>query len=356
MILKSYSSPNELRDLIYEKNKLRNKARIVAGYCWDWISKADDKLKDIQIPEHNFSMRWNLASDGGLWVLQPESVKEVGCIHTCQGLELDYIGVIIGEDLICRNEEIMTDVSKRSSMDGSVKGYKKLLEENPEIAKTRIDAIIKNTYRTLMTRGMKGCYVYCVDHELEAFLKSRINPNKTKEAPLFFSDVIKPQEEELIKIEESIEKQLQYTEYLPVYDLEAACGYFGNGSEAEPKGWTKIDSGKLNRNMFVSKVVGKSMEPMIPDGSYCLFQANVVGSRSSCRAVLAQWNTPIDSDTGGKYTVKKYTSKKKYEADGSWEHEEITLLPINPAYKPIVIPSSNDGEFMVIAEFLRVVS
>jgi len=349
---KILSSPNELRDLIYEKNKIRNKARIVAGYCWDWISKADDNLKDIQIPEYNFSMRWNLASDGGLWVLQPESVKEVGCIHTCQGLELDYIGVIIGEDLICRNEVIITDVSKRSSMDSSVKGYNKLCKENPELAKTRIDAIIKNTYRTLMTRGMKGCYVYCVDKELEAFLKSHIDPNKIKEAPLLFSDVIKPQEEELIKIEETIDKKLQYTEYLPVYSLKAACGLFGKGTDASEEGWTKIDGLRLNKNMFIAKVNGKSMEPRIPEGSYCIFQANVVGSRAN-KIVLVQHNSISDIDTGGQYTIKKYTSKKKESTDETWEHEEINLLPLNPSYKPIVIPNSEEGEFMVVAEFIK---
>jgi len=349
---KILNSPNELRDLIYEKNKLRNKARIVAGYCWDWISKADDKLKDIQIPEHNFSMRWNLASDGGLWVLQPESVKEAGCIHTCQGLELDYIGVIIGEDLICRNEEIVTDVSKRSGMDGSVKGYKKLLAENPELAKTRIDAIIKNTYRTLMTRGMKGCYVYCVDKELETLLKLRIAPNKTKEAPLFYSDVIKPQDEELIKIEETIDKKLQYTEYLPIYSLQAACGLFGKGTDASEEGWTKIDGLRLNKNMFVARVNGKSMEPRIPEGSYCIFQANVVGSRAN-KIVLVQHNSISDIDNGGQYTIKKYISKKKESPDETWEHEEINLLPLNPSYKPIIIPNSEEGEFMVVAEFIK---
>jgi hypothetical protein len=106
--------------------------------------------------------------------------------------------------------------------------------------------------------------------------------------------------------------------------------------------------------MFVSKVVGHSMEPLIPDGSHCIFQANVVGSRQG-KIVLVQWNTPIDPDTGGKFTVKKYMSEKKYKADGSWEHEVIQLLPINPAYIPIVIPDSNDGEFRVIAEFVGMV-
>lgn len=168
------NSPNKLRDLIFEKNKENNKARLVAGYCWDWISKKNSKLKDIQIPEHNFEMRWNLASDGGLWIIAQESVNEVGCIHTCQGLELDYIGVIVGKDIIVRDGKVLVDPSKRAKTDASIKGYKKLLKEDKELAEQKIRAIIKNTYRTLMTRGMKGCYVYFVDKETEKFFKSRI--------------------------------------------------------------------------------------------------------------------------------------------------------------------------------------
>jgi uncharacterized protein len=164
-------SPNKLKDLIFEKNKINNKARLVAGYCWDWVSKKDKNLYDIEFPEYNFRMKWNLATDGSLWIVSSKSVNEIGCIHTCQGLELDYIGVIIGEDMIVRNEEVLVDPSKRARTDASLKGYKRLLEEDEEVAKEKIKKLIKNTYRTLMTRGMKGCYVYFVDKETEEYFK-----------------------------------------------------------------------------------------------------------------------------------------------------------------------------------------
>jgi hypothetical protein len=120
------SSANELRDRVVEKNNLRNKARLVAGYCWDWTSKRDPSKRDIVIPPEKFSATWNLTTDGSLWILMPESVSEVGCIHTCQGLELDYVGVLIGPDFIVRNGVVETDATKRSKMDSSVKGYKSL--------------------------------------------------------------------------------------------------------------------------------------------------------------------------------------------------------------------------------------
>ncbi len=167
-------SSNELRDIIFEKNKINNKARLVAGYCWDWASKQNPNAFDITIPEHNFGMKWNLASDGNLWIMKPESVNEVGCIHTCQGLEVDYVGVIVGLDFVVRNGQVVTDPSKRAKTDASLKGYKKLLAEDSENGKARVDRIIKNTYRTLMTRGMRGCYVYFVDEETRRWFRNMI--------------------------------------------------------------------------------------------------------------------------------------------------------------------------------------
>ncbi|MCC7432616.1 DUF2075 domain-containing protein [Candidatus Peregrinibacteria bacterium] len=176
---KIVDSPNELRRLILEKNKLKNKARLVAGYCWDWVSKKDSKAYDIMIPEHDFKIKWNLATDGNLWILKPESVNEIGCIHTCQGLDVDYVGVIVGPDFIVRNGKIITDPTKRSKMDSSIKGYKKDFKINPILATKKADKIIKNTYRTLMTRGMKGCYVYFTDKETEKYFTAKFKSQNT---------------------------------------------------------------------------------------------------------------------------------------------------------------------------------
>lgn len=163
-------SPSQLRDAIYEKNKENNKARLVAGYCWDWVSKKDSGLMDIILPGTDFAAQWNLSSDGNLWILAPESVQQVGCIHTCQGLEVDYVGVIIGPDLVVRDGKVITDVSKRAKTDGSVRGAKSLMAHDGASAESRLDSIIKNTYRTLMTRGMKGCYVWSGDEETKRYL------------------------------------------------------------------------------------------------------------------------------------------------------------------------------------------
>lgn len=185
-------SPNELRDLIFSKNILNNKARIVAGYCWDWVSRRDNELNDICFPEHNFGMKWNLASDGNNWIISPKSVSEVGCIHTCQGLEVDYVGVIVGKDFVMRNGEVITDPSNRAKTDASLKGYKKYYKTNPIHAKKLADSIIKNTYRTLMTRGMKGCYVYFVDKETEQYFKERLKSKSANDEKKLQNSIASP--------------------------------------------------------------------------------------------------------------------------------------------------------------------
>ena len=166
-------SPKEMEHIVIEKNRIRNRARILAGYCWNWPkdTRNDVNYHDIKIGDYGIS--WNL--DGGdAFAINPDSVHEAGCIHTSQGLEFDYVGVIIGDDMRYENGEIVTDYSKRAKTDQSMKGIKGLAKDDPEKASQLADEIIKNTYRTLMTRGMKGCYVYCTDSELATYFKERL--------------------------------------------------------------------------------------------------------------------------------------------------------------------------------------
>ena len=169
---KVVNSPEELHQLIKQKNKLNNKSRMVAGYCWNWNSKKNPSIYDIQIGD--YAAQWNLSDDGMQWIIKADSVDQVGCIHTCQGLELDYVGVIIGDDLSYQDGKIQTDPFKRAKTDQSLKGWKKQLKTDEKGTLKKCDEIIKNTYRTLMTRGMKGCYIYCTDKNLEKHFKRMV--------------------------------------------------------------------------------------------------------------------------------------------------------------------------------------
>ena len=182
-------SPQELRNLILQKNKLNNKARLLAGYCWDWNKKEASNTNYHDIVIGDFAMSWNL-ENGEPFAIGETSVNEVGCIHTSQGLEFDYVGVIIGDDLRYENGQVVTDFSKRAKTDQSLKGIKKLNKENPKEAQKRADEIIRNTYRTLMTRGMKGCYVYCTDHALSEYLKERLMLETRHKQEIHYTDYL----------------------------------------------------------------------------------------------------------------------------------------------------------------------
>lgn len=165
-------TPQEMRDKVVERNKNSNKSRILAGYCWNWPKAGRTDIDTHEIKIDDFEISWNL--DGSeAFAISPTSINEAGCIHTTQGLEFEYVGVIIGDDLRYEDGNLVTDYGKRARTDQSIKGLKKMEEEDPERARKLADEIIKNTYRTLMTRGMKGCYVYATNTELREYLKER---------------------------------------------------------------------------------------------------------------------------------------------------------------------------------------
>jgi len=166
-----FDNPNNLFKEIKSKNQ-NNKARIVAGYCWDWVSKNDNSKYDVVFPDFQFQMKWNLSDNVMLWIMKEDSIDEIGCIHTCQGLELDYVGVILGPDFLIRNGKVVTNFKSRAKTDQSLKGINKIWKEDPDRAAAIADRIIKNTYRTLMTRGMKGCYIFSNDKETRDYFAS----------------------------------------------------------------------------------------------------------------------------------------------------------------------------------------
>lgn len=360
-----FDNPAELHSLVELKNRANNRSRVVAGYCWKWPSKRDPQAWDIELPQFDYRRRWNLDKDGSLWIVTPGSVEQVGCIHTCQGLELDYVGVIIGPDLACRDGHIVTDATKRATSDQSVKGLKAKLRTEPESARALADAIIKNTYRTLMTRGMKGCYVYCTDAPLAAYLRSRLRAepttavadNQKVAAPAMaggMSSVVR-----LRKVTK--EERDSGVVAAPLIDLRFAAGTFSNAQALEDGAneWVALpDWVRPQAGLFVAQVVGESMNRRIPNGAWCLFRANPAGTREG-KVVVVQHRSIADPETGGRYTVKIYSSEKVPAEEGGWRHERITLRPDSdrPGFEPIPI-SMHEGqdEILIIAEMLIVLA
>jgi DUF2075 family protein len=147
---------------------------MVAGFCWPWSTKTDSNgelVKDVKIGD--FAMPWEtndkIASvpKGYVkwyeWAYRPEGIKQVGCIYTAQGFEFDYIGVIIGNDLCVDKTSGKLSADITATKDPMLKRSKENFERH-----------VKNIYRTLLTRGMKGCCVYFTDKETEEFFRSRV--------------------------------------------------------------------------------------------------------------------------------------------------------------------------------------
>lgn len=149
-------------------------------------------------------------------------------------------------------------------------------------------------------------------------------------------------------------------DHLPYYSLAIAAGGFRQGDEPEPEGWVNVrklgHTKRLATSVFITQVVGKSMEPTIRDNAYCVFRTNVGGTRQH-RILLVQEHDFTDRETGGGYTGKRYASQKLRTEDG-WSHERIRLVPDNPdrtAFPILEFTPTDDEDLRVIAEFVQMI-
>lgn len=169
-------SPKDLYEIIKNKNSQNGlSARLVAGYCWPWSTETNldgSLINDVKIGD--FEMPWEthtgLTPPKGYvkwyeWAYKPEGIKQIGCIYTAQGFEFDYIGVIVGPDLKYDSESDCLVANYNGTADPALKKKKD---------RDKFDEYVKNIYRVLMSRGLKGCYVYFVDKDVENFFKKRI--------------------------------------------------------------------------------------------------------------------------------------------------------------------------------------
>ncbi len=186
-------------------------------------------------------------------------------------------------------------------------------------------------------------------HQLSSEKEKILNKNKVVDFPAKF-DVIP---------EDDVPEEQKFVEYLPVYSLEAAASKFSAEQYVERLGWKNVNnlnySHKLYPDMFIAKVVGKSMEPTIPDGSYCIFRYEPQGSREG-KVVLAESRLVSDPETNQKFTVKRYHSEKEYSGeDGGWSHKKIILSPDNKGFEDIILENASENDYKIVAEFVAVI-
>ena len=336
-----FDSPTKMREALRTKNLINNKSRMLAGYCYEWKSKNDPYAIDIRLDD-GFEAQWNY-NNTDTWAIDAESFNQVGCIHTSQGLEFDYVGVIIGKDLIYKDGKVQTDFAKRARSDKSLSGIRGT--QNFSLA----DTIIRNTYKTLLTRGQKGCYIYCEDKPLAEYIRQQI----ANMQPAQVAQMITPvRQKKISPILQDVDEEPKYISLFPVYTMRAACGYFGDMEPVSMLGWMRVPwNTKKDRNKFIVQAVGHSMEPRIHDGDYCLFERYTGGSREG-KIVLAEHHGEVDADYEGAYSIKVYHSKKVFNEYDEWQHESITLQPLNRDYDPISINAEDADSFSIIGEFV----
>ena len=332
--LRLFTSFEEFHKEIIKKDKELGLSRLIAGYSWPWISKNDKSLYDIEI--EGVQLQWNKVHID--WINKADSKVEVGCIHTTQGYDLNYAGIIFGKEITYNKQENRIEIIRENYHDRN--GSAGVDDDE------RLKEYVVNIYKTIMYRGIKGTLVYACNQELRDYLGSYIkvegNSNLAEEMPIF-------------KVLD-FDKVEPYQNSIPLVDIQAAAGNFSENQLHSELTWVELPRGiKVSDGDFICKVVGESMNKRIPNGAFCLFKRYTGGSRNGL-IVLVESTSIQDADFGSGYTVKEYESVKNI-SEGEWTHESIILKPLStyPEYSNIVLEEDELVDFRVVGVFDRVI-
>lgn len=339
-----YSSKNydvllfdNFKDFVSElrsKNTQHQLSRFVAGYGWQWISKNDKSKYDIVIDGLRF--QWN--HDNIEFILKDVNAEQIGCIHTTQGYDLNYVGLIFGPEIILNPQTNQIEILQENYYDTN--GQNTITDINV------LKQYIINIYKTIMLRGILGCYLYVSDENLRNYFKKHIYSFNEYISPII--DTTETKEIKLIPFENSV----------PLYSLKVAAGEFKFNDNIPEENFILVPEGvKITKDHFACKIIGNSMNKIVQDGQIALFKWYNGGSRNGLM-VIAEYYDHQDLDYGSCYTFKEYYSQKTINEE-SWHHEKIILKPksFDSSYQDIVInpDSINEKTFSVKGIFDRVI-
>jgi DUF2075 family protein/predicted GIY-YIG superfamily endonuclease len=317
-------------ETMIQQIKLRDQesglSRLIAGYSWEWKSNKNKDTFDIHIDD--VKLKWNGTSND--WINSDGAINEVGCIHTTQGYDLNYSGIIFGNEISFNPVTKEIIVNEENYFD---KNGKQSIKDPKELK-----LFILNIYKTIMLRGIKGTYIYVCDPLLRDYFESFIPKytyDQVEVKKIFKTENIKP-----------------FENSIPLYNLKVAAGAFGELQQVEDVEWLSIPK-RINpsKDLFACQVVGESMNKIIPNGAFCLFRKYKGGSRNG-QIVLVENTNMYDSDFGSCYTVKQYDSKKQEDENG-WKHQSIILKPLSTesTYENILLENGDLSTFRVIGIF-----
>lgn len=371
---RTFDSPESLEQAIRAKAAEGFSARMMAGFCWPWSAPRPDGTLVDDVEIGSYRRPWNAKPEANRlakgipkavhWAHDPSGIDQVGCVYTAQGFEFDYGGVIFGADLVYSLDDQAWEGHPERSKDRTVNREKKQFLD-----------LVKNTYRVLLSRGLRGCYVHFIDKDTERFFLSRMEgegstPRDEKRVATAALQAVesppRPASEPFRRL--PAQEVRPFINSVPLYELNAAAGRFG-GTEAfdeaaqgdelirpEDFQWVELSREfRPRQGLFVARVVGESMNRRVPNGSWCLFRLAPQGSRNG-KVVLVQLRGIEDPDTGASYTIKLYESEKRNDPDGQWRHSVIVLRPDSTSaeFEPIVLQAEEAEALRLIAELVAV--
>lgn len=363
--LRIFASPQALENAIRQRADEGCSARVTAGFCWPWSEEllpGGKLVDDVQID--GYRRPWNARSDAaGLargiprevhWAYDPKGIDQVGCVYTAQGFEFDYVGLIWGLDLVY-------NLRSGAWVGDRTKSHDWVVQRSGD----RFLDLVRNTYRVLLSRGLKGCYVHFMDKDTEAFVRSRTegldHPEITTAAqgprPVPVRRIEQRKLPATLRVVPAAEVK-PFVNAVPLLDLKIAATYFSDEQRTvtEESIWVALpETFRISKDLFVAQVVGESMNRRIPNGAWCLFRAYRGGDRGG-KIVVAEHREISDVDTGTHLTVKRYRSVKIEVGADEWRHTRISLHPesTDPKYKAIELSARQAEELKVIAEHVAV--
>lgn len=324
-----FDSLKDLYSVLEEKENEFKLCRLIAGYSWPWLS--DPKKKNptpeaIDIAIDGLEFQWNQEDKD--WINSKNAFREVGCIHTTQGYDLNYSGIIFGEEISYNKTTNEIEINPNKYFD---KNGKKGTDIND------LKSYIINIYKTIMYRGIKGTFIYACNDDLRNYLKEHIESFTQEQIPFRILNMneVKP-----------------YVNAVPFYDIVGVAGSFSDLQIHSEVKWIELPFNvSTKEGYFVCQVVGESMNKKISNGSFCLFRKDEGGSREG-KIVLVERLNKQDPDFGSCFTVKEYRSKKNYN-EYSWEHESIILRPLSfdSQHEDIILEDDELSSLKVIGIF-----
>ena len=349
-------SPHDVLAWVRDKNAAApNSARLTAGWCWPWSDPLPDGSLVNDIVIGDFTFPWELKNgkrgkpgipQAKHWAVDPAGADQTGTVYSVQGFEFHHVGVLMGPDLVIRDGRWVAN--PRANFASGLRA------KPPDVA----SVYLRRIYRALFTRPLRSLRVHSVDPETRSFLRSRVERNvqpllaaAAREVGLEISlegAKVLPFRRIVPKLDE------RYKTCVPLIGLRAAAGVFGEPQESLPEiggdhEWVAWDTNRrFTEDMFVARVHGRSMEPRIPDGAYCLFR-RVPAAPPGQVPVLVRYAGEADPETGGQYTIKLWR-----EDPPGGVTQRISLIPVNRSFSPLVFTGAPEGAVRVIAEVVEV--